>query len=205
MRFVGSAGQSLGAFLPHGMTIELEGDANDYVGKGLSGGRIIVRTPSDATYDASLNIIAGNVIAYGATSGEMFLNGLVGERLGVRNSGATIVVEGTGDHACEYMTGGSVVVLGPVGRNFGAGMSGGTAYLYDPKNELTSQISTGEFEIEPLEFDDDEWIQALLTRYCVATKSALASRLLADWAHSRMSFVKIQSAEYRRALEAAHG
>ena len=205
LRFVGSAGQSLGAFLPHGMTIELEGDANDYVGKGLSGGRIIVRTPSDATYDASLNIIAGNVIAYGATSGEMFLNGLVGERLGVRNSGATIVVEGTGDHACEYMTGGSVVVLGPVGRNFGAGMSGGTAYLYDPKNELTSQISTGEFEIEPLEFDDDEWIQALLTRYCVATKSALASRLLADWAHSRMSFVKIQSAEYRRALEAAHG
>jgi glutamate synthase (NADPH/NADH) large chain len=205
LRFAGSAGQSLGAFLPTGMTIELEGDANDYVGKGLSGGRIIVRTPSDATYDGAVNIVAGNVIAYGATGGELFLNGVVGERLGVRNSGATIVVEGTGDHACEYMTGGKVVILGPVGRNFAAGMSGGTAYLYDPNEELTSRLSPGEFEIDPLEYEDDEWLHALLRRYQSSTQSALAASLLNDWPRARMCFAKIQSAEYHRIVEAARG
>jgi glutamate synthase (NADPH/NADH) large chain len=205
LRFRGSAGQSLGAFLPTGMTIELEGDANDYVGKGLSGGRIIVRAPSNATYDSACNIIAGNVIAYGATGGELFLNGVVGERLGVRNSGATIVVEGTGDHACEYMTGGVVVILGAIGRNFAAGMSGGTAYLFDPDNQLSSQISTGEFDIDPLEFEDDEMLSALLARYVESTHSSLGARLLADWKTSRMGFVKIESVEYRRAREARHG
>ena len=142
--FTGSAGQSFGAFVPSGITLRLDGDANDYVGKGLSGGRLIVRPPLDAPTDfvAEENIIAGNVILYGATGGEVFLRGVVGERFCVRNSGATAVVEGVGDHGCEYMTGGRVVVLGPTGRNFGAGMSGGIAYVYDPERPLRRPAST---------------------------------------------------------------
>jgi glutamate synthase (NADPH/NADH) large chain len=132
VRFRGSAGQSFGAFLPRGITLRLAGDANDYLGKGLSGGRIIVAPDPDASFPAEEQIIAGNVIGYGATAGQMFLSGVVGERFCVRNSGATAVAEGTGDHGCEYMTGGVVAVLGPVGRNFAAGMSGGLAYLLDP-------------------------------------------------------------------------
>jgi glutamate synthase (NADPH/NADH) large chain len=201
LRLRGSAGQSLGAFLPAGITIELEGDANDYVGKGLSGGRIIVRAPADSPFEPAEHIVAGNVIAYGATSGELFLNGVVGERLGVRNSGATIVVEGTGDHACEYMTGGTVAVLGPIGRNFAAGMSGGTAYLYDPDGLLGGRLSAGDFEVDPLEYDDDQLLAGLLSRYAAATGSARARELLAHWPRARMDFVRIQSGEYRRALE----
>jgi glutamate synthase (NADPH/NADH) large chain len=203
LRFTGSAGQSLGAFLPHGVTIVLDGDANDYVGKGLSGGRIIVRAAPDARFESATNVIAGNVIAYGATAGELFLNGVVGERLGVRNSGATIVAEGAGDHACEYMTGGTVVILGPVGRNVAAGMSGGTAYLYDPTHTLSGRLSAGEFDLDLLEYDDDEFLRHLLTRYEDATHSTLAGKLLASWTQTRMEFVKIQSSEYRRALDQA--
>ena len=201
LRFRGSAGQSMGAFLPRGMTIDLEGDANDYVAKGLSGGRIILRAPSASKFDPATNIIAGNVIAYGATSGELFINGVVGERLGVRNSGATIVVEGTGDHACEYMTGGIVVILGDVGRNLAAGMSGGTTYLYDPRSQLMSRLSAGEFDVDVLESDDDDLVRGLVERHVAATDSQLGHTILSSWMNARMDFVKIQSSEYRRAVE----
>jgi len=201
LRLKGSAGQSLGAFLPAGVTIELDGDANDYVAKGLSGGRVIVRAPETAGFDAATSIIAGNVVAYGATGGELFLNGVVGERLGVRNSGATIIVEGTGDHACEYMTGGTVIVLGPVGRNVAAGMSGGTAYLYDPDEDLNSKLAAGTFEVEMLDFDDDELVRGLMERYVAATGSELARQLLDAWPTTRMSFVRVRAGEYVAALE----
>jgi glutamate synthase (NADPH/NADH) large chain len=138
-RLTGTCGQSFGAFLAHGVTLELTGDGNDYVGKGLSGGRIIIRQPAQATRDAAQNIIVGNTVLYGAISGEAYFNGVAGERFAVRNSGAVAVVEGAGDHALEYMTGGIVAVLGPVGRNFAAGMSGGIAYVYDPDGELEAQ------------------------------------------------------------------
>ena len=205
LRFTGSAGQSLGAFLPRGITIDLRGDANDYVGKGLSGGRIVISAPDDSPFDPAHNVIAGNVIAYGATSGEIFLNGVVGERLAVRNSGATIVAEGAGDHACEYMTGGTVVILGDVGRNFAAGMSGGTAYLYDPRQQLTSRLSAGDFDVDLLEFDEDRFLNDLLRRYQASTNSPLAQHLVANWTQARMDFMRIQSAEYRRVMEAARG
>ena len=147
----GSAGQSLGAFLPSGITLRLVGDANDYVGKGLSGGRVVLRPDPRATYPAERNVIAGNVLLYGATSGEAFVRGAVGERFAVRNSGARAVVEGVGDHGCEYMTGGTVVVLGPTGRNFAAGMSGGTAYLLDVN---PTRINTELVDLDPLDPED---------------------------------------------------
>ncbi len=143
LRFEGSAGQSFGAFIPRGMTMTLEGDANDHVGKGLSGGRIVAYPPKSATFAAEENIIVGNVALYGATSGEAFFRGVAGERFAVRNSGATAVVEGVGDHACEYMTGGRVVVLGKTGRNFAAGMSGGVAYVLDLSEKLARRANTG--------------------------------------------------------------
>ena len=194
----GSSGQSLGAFIPRGLTIRLAGDANDYVGKGLSGGRIIVRPSRASTFLAEENIIAGNVIGYGATSGEIFLRGVVGERCGVRNSGATIVVEGTGDHACEYMTGGVVVILGDVGRNLAAGMSGGTLYLYDPDNRVHDHLSAGVYEIDPLEFDDDQRLHELLVRYRDETDSTRAWSIVDNWREERMKFVRIETSEYQR-------
>jgi glutamate synthase (NADPH) large chain len=194
----GSSGQSLGAFIPRGMTLRLTGDANDYAGKGLSGGRIIIRPSSRATFASEENIIAGNVIGYGATSGEIFISGVVGERCGVRNSGATIIVEGTGDHACEYMTGGVVVILGAVGRNLAAGMSGGTLYLYDPRQSVYDHLSAGVYEIDPLEFDDDERLRALLSRFVEETASRRAQSLLSDWRNARMNFVRIETSEYQR-------
>ncbi len=205
LALVGSAGQSLGAFLPRGITIELEGDANDYVGKGLSGGRITVRAPSGVRFDPSTQVIAGNVIGYGATGGELFLHGVVGERLGVRNSGATIVVEGTGDHACEYMTGGRVVILGPVGRNLAAGMSGGSIYWHDPDGTLSSRLSAGEFDVDLLDANDDQWLHGLLERYVTATNSARARDLLAHWSTTRMDIVRIESVEFQRATAVRHG
>jgi len=150
----GSAGQSFGAFVPRGITLHLEGDANDYTAKGLSGGRIILNPDRDATFDAEDNIIAGNVVLYGATSGEAFIRGLVGERFAVRNSGAIAVVEGVGDHGCEYMTGGRVVVLGPTGRNFAAGMSGGIAYVYDCEGDFGEHVNREMVDLEPLDKDD---------------------------------------------------
>jgi glutamate synthase (NADPH/NADH) large chain len=199
---VGSAGQSLGAFLPPGITLRLEGDANDYVGKGLSGGRIVVRPAANATFRAEDNIIAGNVILYGATSGEVFLRGIVGERFGVRNSGATAVVEGVGDHACEYMTGGRVVVLGDTGRNFGAGMSGGIAYVLDRDGSFESKLNPDMVELEVPEAEELDWLEDRVRRHLTETGSAVAEKLLADWGGSSLSFVKIMPRDYKRVLNA---
>ena len=156
----GSAGQSFGAFVPRGITLRLEGDANDYAGKGLSGGKLAVYPDREAQFVAEDNIIAGNVALYGATAGEAYFRGVVGERFCVRNSGATAVVEGVGDHGCEYMTGGRVVVLGPTGRNFGAGMSGGIAFVHDPTDVFPSLVNYDLVELEPLDDDDREWLRA---------------------------------------------
>ncbi|MGB6457583.1 MAG: glutamate synthase large subunit [Streptosporangiaceae bacterium] len=196
----GSAGQSLGAFLPRGITLRLRGDANDYLGKGLSGGRIIAAPEPAASFAADHNVIAGNVIGYGATSGEMLLRGVVGERFCVRNSGATAIAEGTGDHGCEYMTGGRVVVLGPVGRNFAAGMSGGIAYLLDadPRN-----VNTGMADLEPLTADDADFLQSLIGRHQAETGSAVAARLLADWDAALPRFSRVMPRDYKRVLTAA--
>jgi len=194
----GSSGQSLGAFIPRGMTLRLTGDANDYAGKGLSGGRIIIQAPPDSTFASDENIIAGNVIGYGATAGDIFISGVVGERCAVRNSGATIVVEGAGDHAGEYMTGGVVVILGRVGRNLAAGMSGGTLYLYDPNQEVHDHLSAGVYEIDPLEYDDDERLLTLLERFAQETNSMKAKALLSNWREARMAFVRIETSEYQR-------
>jgi glutamate synthase (NADPH/NADH) large chain len=200
VRFRGSAGQSFGAFLPHGITLRLAGDANDYLGKGLSGGRIIVAPDPEATFAAEEQIIAGNVIGYGATAGEMFLRGVVGERFCVRNSGATAVAEATGDHGCEYMTGGTVVVLGRIGRNFAAGMSGGVAYLLDPKQ---LRINTEMADLEPLAAGDAELVRGLVERHLVETGSAVAARLLADWDAAIPRFGKVMPKDYKRVLDAA--
>ncbi len=203
---VGSAGQSLGAFLPAGMTIRLTGDANDYVAKGLSGGRVVVVASPAAPFDPEHNIIAGNVIAYGATSGELFVTGIVGERCAVRNSGATVVVEGTGDHAGEYMTGGHLVILGPTGRNLAAGMSGGTIFLWDPDDRVHDALSAGVYEIDPLEAADEAVLVGILTRYAEDTGSRRARSLLENWRISRMHFVRIETSEYQRARdELRHG
>ena len=197
LTFVGSAGQSFGAFLPPGITLRLEGDSNDYLGKGLSGGCIVLRPDHAATFDAEDNIIAGNVIGYGATSGQVFIRGKVGERFAVRNSGASLVVEGVGDHACEYMTGGRVLVLGPTGRNFAAGMSGGVAYVLDlDVNRINSEL----VDLEPLSGDDVLVVQELLARHLDETGSAVARRLLEDGDLGR--FTLVMPRDYRRALEA---
>ncbi len=199
LTFVGSAGQSLGAFLPPGITLRLEGDANDYVGKGLSGGRIVVRPDRATRFAAEDNIIAGNVIGYGATSGEIFVRGRVGERCAVRNSGATIVVEGVGDHGCEYMTGGTVVCLGATGRNFAAGMSGGVAYCLDL---VPSRVNPEMVDLEPLDGDDEERLATILRQHREETDSAVCERLLADWESARRRFTKVMPRDYRRVIEA---
>ncbi len=200
VRFRGSAGQSFGAFLPRGITLRLAGDANDYLGKGLSGGRIIVAPDAAAPFQAEEQIIAGNVIGYGATGGEMFLRGVVGERFCVRNSGATAVAEGTGDHGCEYMTGGVVAVLGPVGRNFAAGMSGGIAYLLEPN---PVRVNTDMADLEDLDESDAAQLQALVERHYAETGSAVAARLLADWDAAVLAFGKVMPKDYKRVLLAA--
>ncbi len=200
VRFEGSAGQSFGAFLPRGVTLRLSGDANDYLGKGLSGGRVIVAPDPAAPFAAEEQIIAGNVIGYGATGGEMFLRGIVGERFCVRNSGATAVAEGTGDHGCEYMTGGSVVVLGKIGRNFAAGMSGGVAYLLDPD---LGRVNTDMVDLERLDAGDAALLRGLVERHRAETGSAVAGRLLADWERALPRFVKVMPKDYKRVLAAA--
>ncbi|MHB1534354.1 MAG: glutamate synthase large subunit [Acidimicrobiales bacterium] len=201
----GSAGQSLGAFVPKGITLRLEGDANDYVGKGLSGGRIIMAPSPDAppAFLAEEQIIAGNVILYGATAGEVFLRGVVGERFCVRNSGALAVVEGVGDHACEYMTGGRVVVLGPTGRNFGAGMSGGIAFVWDPDDRFEALVNTEMVDLETPDADDIIWLGDILGRHAELTGSAVAAHVLDHWASAQRAFVKVMPKDYRRVLEAA--
>ena len=203
VNFTGSAGTSFGAFVPRGITLRLEGDANDYVGKGLSGGRIVVRPPADANFAAESNVIAGNVIGYGATSGEMYLRGLVGERFCVRNSGAVAVVEGVGDHGCEYMTGGRTVVLGPVGRNFAAGMSGGIAFVYDPDGKLAVRVNPEMVELEAPDGEDFVWLRHRVERHRHETGSEVAARLLAGWAAASRSFVKVMPIDYKRVMVAA--
>ncbi|WP_248242264.1 glutamate synthase large subunit [Microbacterium kunmingense] len=203
VNLTGSAGQSFGAFMPAGITLRLEGDSNDYVGKGLSGGQIVVRPPRGASFDASKNVIAGNVIGYGATQGTMFLRGVVGERFLVRNSGATAVVEGVGDHALEYMTGGLAVILGETGRNLGAGMSGGTAYIYRLDEKLVNReaIASGELVLGELGSGDVEMLRDLLEQHVAETDSELAQRLLDDFEVEAQNFVRVVPRDYAAVLQ----
>ncbi|SEP69698.1 glutamate synthase large subunit [Streptomyces radiopugnans] len=198
--FTGSAGQSFGAFLPRGITLRLEGDANDYVGKGLSGGRVVVRPDRSASHLAEYSTIAGNTLAYGATGGEMFLRGSVGERFCVRNSGALVVSEGVGDHGCEYMTGGTAVILGRTGRNFGAGMSGGTAYVIDLDADDVNPDIAG--AVEPLDDTDRQWLHDVVRRHHEETGSTVAEKLLADWERAAGRFSKIMPRTYKAVLAA---
>jgi glutamate synthase (NADPH/NADH) large chain len=223
----GTAGQSAGAFLAHGITLDLVGEGNDYVGKGLSGGRIIVRPNTEFRGRAFDNIIAGNTVLYGAIAGEAFLNGVTGERFAVRNSGAVAVVEGTGDHGCEYMTGGTVVVLGETGRNFAAGMSGGLAYVYDPAGDFESRCNLTMVALDKVLSDSDQraqidksiWhaitrggetqtdeliLRGLIERHFKYTGSTRARYLLDNWAQARSHFVKVFPSEYKRALGEMH-
>ena len=193
----GSAGQSLGAFIPKGLTIRLYGDTNDHLGKGISGGRLIVRPDEKAEFESDKNVIAGNVVGYGATGGEIFVSGVVGERFCVRNSGATAVVEGTGDHGCEYMTGGVVVVLGKTGRNFAAGMSGGVAYLLDLDPKL---VNTEMVDLQPLDDEDKKKLEAIVSKFHAETGSKVASELLKDWKSSSARFTRIMPRDYARVL-----
>jgi len=198
----GSAGQSLGAFLAKGITIEVEGDANDYVGKGLSGGRVIVVPPRNSTFVAEENIIAGNVCLYGATSGEAYFRGIAAERFCVRNSGATAVVEGIGDHGCEYMTGGRIAVLGSVGRNFAAGMSGGVAYIWDHQGNLSTHCNMGMVELETVSAEEDiNELKTMIENHLRYTGSAVAERMLKDWDGTLSQFVKVMPTDYKRVLE----
>jgi glutamate synthase (NADPH/NADH) large chain len=195
----GSAGQSFGAFVPRGITLRLEGDANDYVGKGLSGGRIVVRPDRASTFEAAEQIIAGNTIGYGATSGQLFLSGRVGERFCVRNSGAVAVVEGVGDHGCEYMTGGVVVVLGQTGRNFAAGMSGGYAFVLDLDED---RVNPELVELAPVTGKAAEELKSLVEQHAEETGSAVATGLLADWDASLARFTEVMPSDFKRVLEA---
>jgi glutamate synthase (NADPH) large chain len=202
--FDGSAGNSFGAFLPTGVTLRVYGDANDYVGKGLSGGRIVIRPPDNAPeeYVAEENIIAGNVILFGATSGKMFLRGMVGERFAVRNSGAHAVVEGVGDHGCEYMTGGKVAILGPTGRNFAAGMSGGVAYVYDPHGALPDNLNAEMVDLDEMDNADVKWLHGMLQAHVDATDSVVGQCILSDWDTELKNFVKVMPRDFKRVLQA---
>ena len=200
IRFTGSAGQSFGAFVPHGVTLRVEGDANDYFGKGLSGGRLAIFPPRASTFVAEENIIIGNVALYGGTGGEAFVRGVAGERFCVRNSGVHAVVEAVGDHGCEYMTGGRVVILGPTGRNFAAGMSGGIAYVLDRNGDFTSRCNMDMVDLEELGDDDAELVQELITRHVDHTKSPCGQRVLDRWTELRASVVKVMPRDYKRVL-----
>ena len=200
--FKGSAGQSFGAFMPKGMTFTLEGDANDYFGKGLSGGKLILFPPAASTFVAEENMIVGNVCLYGATSGDVFIRGMAGERFAVRNSGVNAVVEAIGDHGCEYMTGGNVVVLGPTGRNFAAGMSGGVAYILDEKGELPAKCNMQLVGIEHLDKDDVATLKTMIENHAINTKSIRAAAILKDWDKFLPKFVKVMPKDYKRVLAA---
>jgi glutamate synthase (NADPH/NADH) large chain len=198
----GSAGQSFGAFLAPGISFRLAGDANDYLGKGLSGGIIALFPPPASTYKSNENIIAGNTLLYGATGGQAYIAGVAGERFCVRNSGAVAVVEGAGDHCAEYMTGGALVVLGPVGRNFAAGMSGGVAYVLDREGSFEYYLNKGMVELSPLQDADDETlVKETIRKHVYWTGSAHASHILTHWPQEKPHFVKILPVEYKRALE----
>jgi glutamate synthase (ferredoxin) len=202
IHFAGSAGQSFGAFMPRGMTFHLEGDANDYLGKGLSGGKIIVYPPEKSTFLPEENIIIGNVAFYGATGGEAYIRGMAGERFCVRNSGVSAVVESIGDHGCEYMTGGRVVILGPAGRNFAAGMSGGIAYVLDEQGDFPTRCNLQMVGLEKLmEADEIEQVWKMIQRHQAYTRSALAARVLASWQTLVPKFVKVIPKDYKRVLQ----
>ncbi len=202
VKFTGSAGQSFGAFLAAGVTLELSGDANDYIGKGLSGGRLVVRPPAGSRFAPEENVVIGNVALYGATAGDLFANGLAGERFAVRNSGARAVVEGVGDHGCEYMTGGAVVVLGSVGRNFGAGMSGGSAFVFDPTQTFRSKCNLDMIELEPLVDESDLWlVHGLIEDHVRLTGSPRGRKILDNWDNMAARFIKVMPTEYKRVLE----
>ena len=193
--------QSFGAFLAHGVTLELEGDANDYVGKGLSGGKLIVYPPRTSNFLPEENIVIGNVVLYGATSGEAFLNGMAGERFAVRNSGATAVVEGLGDHGCEYMTNGLVMVLGKTGRNFAAGMSGGIAFVLDEKGDFAEKrCNTAGVDLEPVGEADAGILHGLIYRHVESTASPRGTWVLENWEQMLPQFVKVFPHEYKRVL-----
>jgi glutamate synthase domain-containing protein 3 len=200
IRAYGHGGQSFGGWLMRGVTIELDGDANDYTGKGMSGGILAVRPPEGSTFTPEENVVIGNTVLYGATAGRAFFRGLAGERFGVRNSGVEAVVEGVGDHGCEYMTGGRVVVLGPTGRNFAAGMSGGIAYVLDPNNEFEAKCNTELVELEELEQEDLDKVRALVQEHLERTGSTVAQRVLDDWDALVGAWVKVMPMDYKRAL-----
>lgn len=198
----GSAGQSVGAWLAHGVTIEVEGDANDYVGKGLSGGRLIIYPPKEAGFIPEKNILIGNVALYGATSGEAYFRGIAAERFCVRNSGATAVIEGVGDHGLEYMTGGKAVVLGPTGRNFAAGMSGGVAYVWDPQDAFLVNCNLEMVELEKVSAAaDEEELRTLIENHLRYTGSAVAKKILDCWNTAVTQFHKVMPIDYKRALK----
>ena len=202
INFTGSAGQSFGAFGSFGLTFTLEGNTNDYLGKGLSGAKLIIKKPVKADFLAENNIIVGNVCLFGAVNGQAYINGIAGERFAVRNSGATAVVEGVGDHCCEYMTGGKVIVLGKTGRNFAAGMSGGIAYVYDPENKFSNGLcNTETIEFEYISEEDAAELKAIIEKHVLFTESKKGAKLLADWDTSLDNFVKVMPTEYKRALE----
>jgi glutamate synthase (NADPH/NADH) large chain len=199
--FKGTAGQSFGAFNTRGVTLELEGDANDYFGKGLSGARLIVYPAKNASYVPEENIIIGNVAFYGATSGEAFIRGKAGERFAVRNSGARVVVEGVGDHGCEYMTGGIAVVLGATGRNFAAGMSGGIAYVYDVTDQFTRNCNREMVDLDPLDAEDADLLQEMLRRHYHFTGSSVAGFILSDIGQQLKNFIKVFPRDYKKVLQ----
>jgi len=203
LHFNGSAGQSFGAFVPRGVSMTLEGDANDYVGKGLSGGRIVVYPPRHSSFVPEENILVGNVALYGATSGEVYLRGIAGERFAVRNSGALAVVEGVGDHGCEYMTGGRVVIIGATGRNFAAGMSGGEAYVFDPQGLFPARCNREMVDLEKIVTErDEEAVRKLLKNHVRYTQSTVAQKILDRWNLHKEKFVKVMPKDYKRVLEA---
>ena len=203
VHFNGSAGMSFGAFVPKGVTLTLEGDANDYIGKGLSGGKIIVYPPRHSNFVAEENTLVGNVVLYGATQGEAYFRGLAGERFCVRNSGVNTVVEGVGDHGCEYMTGGCTVIIGKTGRNFAAGMSGGVAYVLDEEGDFESRCNMGMVKLESIETDEDvDQVKTLLGKHLQYTQSAVAEKVLANWDEYLGKFVKVMPIQYKRVLDA---
>jgi glutamate synthase (ferredoxin) len=205
IRFTGSAGQSFGAFIPRGLSLTLEGDANDYFGKGLSGGCLAVYPPADAAFRAEENIVVGNVALYGATGGEAYIRGIAGERFAVRNSGAVTVVEGVGDHGCEYMTRGYVVVLGHTGRNFAAGMSGGIAYVLDEEKDFAERCNLQMVDLEVLDdLQEENFVRELIKRHVQLTSSTRGETILKNWNEYREKIVKVMPLEYRRALAEKH-
>ena len=196
----GICGQSFGAFLAPGINLTLIGEANDYVGKGMGGGRIVIKKSPDSTFRSDTNWIAGNTLLYGATSGKVFINGRAGERFAVRNSGVIAVVEGVGDHGCEYMTGGVVVVIGDTGRNFAAGMSGGIAYVMDPDRLFSRRCNLGMVDNEQMESNDFTQLKVLIEEHASLTQSEKAQDILKDWESHKAKFVKVMPREYRRIL-----